>query len=107
VLEWLFPRPSRVAVEIAEQFRVGPIKTSDLDPHGISELGVEYLGETVTVSWYHRASVFPRDITVNGRRNFGGGVDGRTILRAAKERAARLFEDEARRLERRRVDATT
>lgn len=107
LFSWLFSEPpSPAAQEIAEEFRVGKITHSDLDRHGICELGIHYLGEPVHISWYppflgpHSRL---RSLSINGRNLFGSKSEARLILRAAIERANRTFDDELQRINRKRT----
>ena len=111
MFDWLFPKSpahqqvSDVAREIAECFEGGKILSSDLDPLGISEISIMYLGQRVHVSWY--PSDRPRDISIDGKRYPAHSSKGDVlhIMAAAKQRASRLIDEALSDLETRRKSA--
>lgn len=102
---WLFkfyPR-SPVVEDIAGILRNGPLNRVNVDGHGISELGCDYLGQTFVITWYSRTSIFPRSVVLGGENLFATSADARYLLRVAKSRADNLFSERIQALEQERV----
>jgi hypothetical protein len=81
-----------------EAFKTAPIAHQDLQSHGISELGVLLPdGVEVIASWYSTGS--PRNLSVGGNRFTTTEGEGNKIIRAAMDRANRLFAEETTKLD--------
>lgn len=105
VTGWFRPAVSEVAREIAEEFESGQLIQTYLDPRGITELSVYYLGEIVTASWYPGWRTRSLDM---GRDGFvGTDGDADFIYKAAKLRAQGLFQERLAALESKRRDVAS
>lgn len=104
---WPFSRPasitrrSPVVEDLAEHLRSGKITFQDLERHGISELGFNYLGMEFRVTWYPDGGT--RDVSLDGDRFFASTSDARYLTRLARDRADRLFDEKIVALERKRA----
>lgn len=82
-----------VADSIASEFLSGKIIHRNLNTHGVSSLRVNWEGVEVSISWYSGIDGSLSDFRIGSRRSFSKHHT-KTVLRAAKDRAARLTEED-------------
>ena len=91
---------SDLAKEIADAFGTEIITHSDISPHSISELGINYLGKPIIVTWYPGRVRRFRTLNVDGTEGvFPANKDSKHIFRAALRRADNLITEKMSELE--------